>query len=120
MPRFRPEILGRRSRPLKRTFERRRAVKSERYVEALDTLARGPLDEVVEGGGHNGLLALRRDVDQAPVGVAGQLGVGGLVDYFRERLLGIELAIGVFQCTHRTLELEVARGEDAARHRHEV
>src|SRR2546426_12619548 len=116
MPRFRPEILGRRSRPLKRTFERRRAVKSERYVEALDTLARGPLDEVVEGGGHNGLLALRRDVDQAPVGVAGQLGVGGLVDYFLGRWFGIDRAIRVFQFTRRTREIEVAGSVVAALH----
>ena len=78
------------------------------------------LQQVVECRGDDSLLFLRGHVDQAQVGVARELGRRRLSDHPGEGLVCIELSIGVLQLGHRAFQVEVARGEDATRHRDEV
>src|SRR5207244_2254780 len=116
MPRCRPETLGRRSRPLHGTEKRGGPVEAAGDVEALDPLARRALDEVVERGGDHCLLPLRADVDQAQVGVRRELRGRSLVNDPGERLTRVELAVRFLELPGRTLEVEVAGGQDASSH----
>src|SRR5258708_6781126 len=106
--------------PLRRTLQSSPAVEAEGDVEALDALARRALDQVVQRRGDDRLLSLGRDIDEAQVCVARELGRGRVVDHAREWLAGIELAISVFQLSHRALQVEVAGREDAAGHRDQM
>src|SRR2546421_10640077 len=108
------------SRPLRRTLERGRAREAKRDVEALDSLARRALHQVVERGGDDCFSALGRNVDQAEVRVRRELGGRRPLDDLGERLAGVELAIRVAQLLHRAFQVEVAGRKDAADHRHEM
>src|ERR1700694_4849308 len=98
------------SRPLGRKLQRGGALEAERDVEALDTLARGAFDQVVQRGRDHRLLALRRDVDQAKVRVAGELGRGRLGDNLREWVARLEPSIRILELGGRALGGEQASG----------
>src|ERR1700682_3282017 len=82
------------SGPLGWKLQRGGALEAEGYVEALHTLARRSFDQVVHRRGHHCFLALRRDVDEAQVGVARELGGRRVADDLSERLARVELAGG--------------------------
>src|SRR5712692_6422160 len=52
--------------------------------------------------------------------MAGELGGRALRDHAREGLARIELAVSVLQLGQRSFEVEVAGGQDPARHRRQV
>src|ERR1700687_3397747 len=108
------------SGPLGWKLQRGGALEAEGYVEALHTLARRSFDQVVQRRGHHCFLALRRDVDEAQVGVARELGGRRVADDLSERLARVELAVGVLQLGERAFQVEVAGGENAASHRDEM
>src|ERR1700674_744414 len=120
MPPCRRGSPAQRSRPLDYCFQACRPIETERHVEALDSLTRSALDQVIESGRYDRLLPLRGDVHQAQVRVAGELGRGTLAQHFGERLAVVELLVRRLQVGKRPLEVEVAGGEYSARHRHEV
>src|SRR5450759_5794980 len=116
----RHESRARTSGPLGRALQSARAVEAERDVEAFDALARGAFDQVVERRGDHCFLSLSGHIDQAQVRVASELGCRRSVDDSRERLVRIERSICVLQLLERTLEVEIARGEDPPGHGYEM
>src|ERR1700682_2259357 len=108
------------SRPLGRKLQCGGALEAERDVEALDALARRALDQVIQRRRDHRLLALRRDVDQAKVRVAGELGRGRLGDNLREWLARVELSIRILELRERALVVEGAGGGDGGGAREEV
>src|SRR5258708_38181444 len=99
--------------PLRRTLQSSPAVEAEGDVEALDALARRALDQVVQRRGDDRLLSLGRDIDEAQVCVARELGRGRVVDHAREWRARIEPAISGLQPSPRALQVAAAGPEGA-------
>ena len=86
----------------------------EQQVHVVDRLSAGTLQEVVDAGDDEQLVAVLLQVDEALVGVDHLLQVDILLHDVDEGVLGVVLLVDAFELLKRHLRLHHQCGEDAA------